>query len=426
MNEEAKLLRQVRIIDPVANSDRQQDVLLVNGRVATIETSLTNYPQHTAVVDARGMVLGTGLVDLYSHSAEPGNESRETLQELAETAAAGGFTQIAILPDTVPAINNPDILASLQQRSKNLCSRDVTLPQIHFWAAAFANTQTMNELAELKTASVGFTGKYNLGELYLLKQMLEYIKPWQKPVAIALTDKPLSGMGVAREGAASIRQGLLGNPAYSETATIAAALEIIAAINTPVHIMRVSTQRSVELIASAKQRGVPITASTTWMHLLHDTETLDSYDPNLRLEPPLGNKNDRLGLIDGVKQGIIDAIAIDHRAYTYEEKTVSFAQTPPGVVGLSIALPLLWQRFVSSGEWTALELWKALSSRPLSCLQRATLPISALDATELVLFAPTQTWLASSNNLKSPANNTLWRDRQITGKVIQTWRGKNS
>lgn len=157
MSKELKLLRQIRTLDPVTNSDRRQDVLLVDGRIAAIDVCLANYPQDTEIVDARDLVLGTGLVDLYSHSAEPGNEARETLRDLAEASAAGGFTQIAILPDTIPAIDNPEILTSLRQKSKNLryaeqysgvepldldSHPEITLPQIHFWAASdVANTQ---------------------------------------------------------------------------------------------------------------------------------------------------------------------------------------------------------------------------------------------------------------------------------------------
>lgn len=417
------LLRQVRTIDPVENSNRQQDVLLVDGKVAAREEHLATYPPDTEIIDARDLVLGTGLVDLYSHSAEPGNEGRETLQDLAAAAAAGGFTQVAILPDTVPAIDNLEILASLRQRSKDLQHDEITLPQIHFWAAAYlADTEKMSELADLKTDAIGFTDEYSLSNLYLLKQMLEYVKPWQKPVAIALRDEKLIGRGVTREGTASVRQGLPGNPSYSETAAIAAALEIIAVIDIPVHIMRLSTERSVELIAAAKRRGIPVTASTTWMHLLFDSEAIDTYDPNLRLEPPLGNKQDRLALIDGVKQGIIDAIAVDRRAYTYEEKTVAFAESPPGVVGSEFVLPLLWQRFVSGGDWTALELWQALSSRPRSCLQQPIHSLYASDAAELVLFAPQQSWIASVGNLQSLASNTPWLNREIKGRTLRIWK----
>lgn len=157
------------------------------------------------------------------------------------------------------------------------------------------------------------------------------------------------------------------------------------------------------------------------MHLLWDSEVIGSYDPNFRLEPPLGNKQDQLALIQGVQQGIIDAIAIDHQAYTYEEKTVAFAIAPPGVIGLELALPLLWQRFVQSGVWTAVELWQALSSRPRQCVQQPPMAIAPGQAADLVLFDPGKTWTANRDNLKSPGINTPWYNQQITGKVIKTW-----
>jgi dihydroorotase len=282
----------------------------------------------------------------------------------------------------------------------------------------------MNALAELQSEIIGFATRHNLSNLSVLKQILEYIQPWQKPIAIALQQNELAGNGIVREGQVAIRYGMPGNPSFSEAAMIAAVLEIVTEIPTPIHIMRVSTKRGVELIAEAKARGVRVTASTTWMHLLWDSNALGSYNPNLRLEPPLGNESDRLALIEGVRQGIIEAIAIDHQAYTFEEKTVAFALAPPGVVGLELALPLLWQRFVETGEWSTIELWQALSSRPRQCLQQQSKAIAIGEAADLVLFDPKEKWIANQDHLKSPGANTPWYHQEITGKVIKTWTDK--
>jgi dihydroorotase len=422
-----QLLQQVRIIDPVQQVDRLADVLTIDGKIKLIQDLITNYPAETSIVQPSGLVLGTGLVDLYSHSGEPGNESRETLLQLSQAASSGGFTQIGILPDTIPAIDSAEVITAIKQKGDrfNLHSDRSTslfnLPRLNFWGAAYNQThQKMNALAELQPEIVGFISSHNLSNLHVLKQILEYVQPGQKTLAIALQQNELAGAGVVREGNVSIRYGMLGNPGFSEAAIIAAVLEIVAEIPTPIHIMRVSTKRGVELIADAKARGVRVSASTTWMHLLWDSNALDSYSPNLRLEPPLGNELDRLALIDGVRQGIIDAIAIDHQAYTYEEKTVAFALAPPGAIGLELALPLLWQRFVESGEWSAIELWQALSSRPLQCIQQHPRAIIPEQAIELILFDPEKKWIANQANLKSPAANTPWYEREITGKVIKT------
>nr|WP_317109550.1 hypothetical protein [Chroococcidiopsis sp. SAG 2025] len=175
---------------------------------------------------------------------------------------------------------------------------------------------------------MGFADGQPIENWGLLRRMLEYLKPLDKPVALCACHRGLVGNGVVREGVYSMRSGLPGNPAIAETTALAALLELIAAIGTPVHLMRVSTARSVELIATAKERGLPITASTTWMHLLLDTKALSSYNPALRVEPPLGNPEDVLALRQGVRTGVIDAIAIDHTPYTYEEKLLPLRKHP--------------------------------------------------------------------------------------------------
>ena len=423
-----ELLQQVRVIDPEPGIDRLSDVLIVEGKIRQIEKQITDYPAQTQVISGQNLILGTGLVDLYSHSGEPGNETRETLLDLAQGAAAGGFTQVGILPDTQPRIDSRQTLTAVIQKSNSIASSCIALPitSLGFWGASGSSSgQQMSEFADLKEA-IGLSDRYNLSNLNLLKQVLEYIQPEQKTLAIALDNNELAGGGVVREGANSVRYGMSGNPGFSEAAIIAAVLEIVATIPTPVHIMRVSTQRGVELIAAAKERGVPVTASTTWMHLLWNDDAIGSYDPNLRLEPPLGSQQDREALIAGIKQGIIDAIAIDHQAYNYEEKTVAFALAPPGAIGLELALPLLWQKLVVSGRLEPLELWQALSSNPLQCLQQQPYRIASGQNANLVLFEPQKTWQANRANLTTPAINTPYYEREIMGKVIKTWIAQRS
>ena len=420
-----ELLQQVRVIDPTRKTDRVSDVLIAQGQIETISDHITDYPSQAELISGSGLILGPGLVDLYSHSGEPGNEARETLLALAQGAAAGGFVQVGVLPDIVPKIENSAVLTAISSKSDFLHNTSPTqaLARLCFWGSA-SQTQgakQMNELGEFKTEVIGFTDRYSLSHLNLFKQVLEYIQPWQKTIAIALHCNELSGDGVVREGIASTRYGMPGNPGFSEAAIIAAVLEIVAAIPTPVHIMRVSTQRGVELIAQAKARGVPVTASTTWMHLLWNSKAIGSYDPNLHLEPPLGDREDQVALVTGIKEGVVDAIAIDHQAYTYEEKTVAFALSPPGVIGLELALPLLWQELVESGQLSALELWQALSSNVRSCLQQEPQIIAPKQNIDLVLFATQETWLADGNTLNSPAANTPYYNQAITGRVVKTW-----
>lgn len=417
------LIQQVRVINPIFLTDCSSDVLVIDGIIKVVETHLTDIPHNIPIQNGKGLVLAPGLVDLYSHSGQPGHENRETLHSIALAAAAGGFTHVALLPNTVPPLDNFEMLTSIHQKIKQLRDELKPLPKIDFWGAISLGNQgqQMVQLAEIAINAVGLTDTLSLSNFGLLRQTLEYLKPLNKPIAIAINSQELEPNAVTREGIYSLRYGLLGNPVFSEAIVIAALIEMIDEIGTPVHLMRVSTERGVELIANAKQRGIPITASTTWMHLLFNAQDLVNYNPNLRLQPPLGNKQDVLALIDGVKQGIIDAIAIDHNSYTYEEKTLAFAKTPPGVIGLELALPLLWEKLVVSGILSALELWQALSTRPSLCLNQKPVTIEPGQKAEAILFDHQIKWTVNQDNLYSLGVNTPWWGQEISGKVTRFW-----
>jgi dihydroorotase len=424
-----ELLPQVRLLDPVAQTDRTVDVLIEDGIIRAIAPTLTDVPSAAQLLPSAGCILGPGLIDLYSHSGEPGFEARETLVSLTQAAAAGGFTRLHLLPDTQPAIDNPAAVAWMHAKAShgaqlNAAINRAPAPRLHCWAALTLGTQgqQMTALAELAaTEMVGFADGQPIANLALVRRLLEYLQPLGKPVALWACEPALVGHGVMREGLSALRFGLPGNPVFAETAALAALLECVAELGTPVHLMRISTARSVALIAAAKARGVPITASTTWLHLLHNATAVGSYDPNLRLEPPLGNPTDQVALVQAVRTGVIDAIAIDHTPYTYEEKTVPFAVAPPGAIGLELALPLLWQALVVAQQWSGLELWQSLSSRPAGCLGQTLTPIAPGQPAELTLFDPHSTWTVNQQTLKSLALNTSWCHQTITGRVVKTW-----
>ncbi|MBD2594570.1 dihydroorotase [Nostoc spongiaeforme FACHB-130] len=437
-----ELLQQVRVIDPVSGTDQIADVLIADGHIQAVAAKISEIGTDTLVRDCRGLILGTGLIDLYSHSGEPGFEDRETLSSLLQAAAAGGFTRIGILPDTSPSIDHPALVAQLQKmRSASPLLPCSPAPLLNIWGAITLDVagKQMTELADLAAAGVvGFTDSHPLDNLGLVRRVLEYVQPLGKTVAFWPCDRQLTSNGVMREGVDALRFGLPPVPASAETTAIASLLELVAATgNLQVHIMRVSTARSVELIAAAKAAGLPITASTTWMHLLLDTTSINpsaalrvnieqsrdvkSYDTSLHLDPPLGNLSDLKALREGVRTGVIDAIAIDHAAYTYEEKVQAFAEAPAGAIGLELALPLLWQNLVVTGEFTALELWQALSTNPAKCLGQELSTLTANQKAELTLFDPSQTWKVERKNLHTLSSNTPWLGQELQGRVLQIW-----
>ncbi len=419
------LLRQVRVVNPATGTDQVQDVLMTGGRWSAIAPTLDIDTDNLDVIDGTGKVLAPGLIDLYSHSGEPGHESRETLADLMAGAITGGFTRLGILPDTAPALDNPGALRRLVDLACEL--EQLPQPLLLPWAALTKGAQgeQMTELAELANiqtfAIAGLADGQPITNRVLLRRLLEYTRSLKRPLLLWPCDRTLAGNGIAREGALALMGGLPGVLVAAETAALTTILELVRELDTPVHLMRLSTARSVALVERAKAEGLPITASTTWMHLLFSTQDALSYDPNLCLDPPLGNPTDQEALIAGVKAGIINAIAIDHSPYTYEEKTVAFGDAPPGAIGLELAFTALWEQFVASGRWTAVELLRALSDRPAQILQLSSPQITERETVEAFLFDPAATWTVNPETLRSPARNTPFYQRSLQGKVLETW-----
>jgi dihydroorotase len=407
------LFRQVRYLDPVKGIDRVTDALVTNGILTELRDDLQDCPAEATEQDGHNKILAPGLVDLYSHSGEPGREAEETMLSLLAAAAAGGFVRLHILPDTCPAIDNSAIVAKIQSLYQAAKTQLAYAPALAVWGALTHGVEgeSMSDLQDLVSSGiVGFADGEPIDNLQLLQRLLEYLQPYQKPIMLWPLDRQLAGGGVARMGAAALRLGLVGNPVCSETAALGAILELVAELLVPVHIMRLSTARGVELVAAAQQRGLPVTASVTWLHLLGSTAILDSYDASWRLDPPLGNEVDRVALVAGVKAGVIGAIAVDHCAHSYEDKKVGFGEAPVGAIGLELALPVLWENLVLPGHLTALELWHGLSCGAAVCSGSAV-------PQELVLFDSTVKWVANSQNLRSKSANTPWFNQVISGRI---------
>ena len=408
-----QLFQKVRVLDLITPADRVADILVIDGVIEEVFAT-TQLPTDLTITPGEHLILAPGLVDLYSHSGTPGHEQRETIESLLFAAKAGGFVHVNILPDTLPALDRASSIISLDREYHQIAAQIPNCPQLGYWGALTEGVagKTMTELAELATTNIsGWADGSPIANLALVRRLLEYLKPFNLPIGLYALDRALRGNGLARSGVAALKYGLPVDPVSSETAALSALIEIIADIGTPVHLMRISTRRGVEIIAAAKQRGVPITASATWLHLIADTTDLATYDPNFKLDPPLGTSDDRIALIEGIRAGVLDAIAIDHSPYTYEEKTVAFGEAPAGAIGLELALPLLWQNLVVTGKLSAIELWTALSIKPARCLHQSP-------PTQQILFDTQIAWTITPTSLKSRSHNTAWLGREVVGKLI--------
>lgn len=349
--------------------------------------------------------LMPGLVDLYCHSGEPGHEERETLESLMKGARAGGFVETAILPDTEPVIDDPALVSWLKRQA----------PSLHIFANLTIGNQGQ-ELVDtqelLRAGAIGFTTEDALKDLTLTRRFLEYLGPNTAPVFL-WPQHPSLAKGVAREGVWSTELGLTGIPLQAETIAVSTILDLVKLTGTPVHLMRLSCEESVERLRVAKARGLPVTGSVTVAHLIHTVEELVSFDPNLRVNPPFGTQEDQAALVAGLADGTIDAIATDHSPWTYEEKVVPFAVAPPGMVMLSLALPLLWTHLVETKKIKASDLIRALTTGPRKVLG---LPSSA----SWVLFNPQTTWTVNGQTLHSLSQATPWWGKTLQGCVEQT------
>ena len=402
------LFKQVRLLNPDSSSNETYiNVLRDRDRQLHLNFDEHQVPENTDIVDRSGLVLGAGAIDLHSTSGEPGHESRETISELVQAAKNGGFATVGILPNTQPAID--DIAALEFWRNVHQKHDGILQP----WGAITKGLEgkQLTDMAELAESVIGFTDGKALSNLLLVRRAMEYVKPLGKPIALFPQNPDLAGGGVIREGKWSLQYGMTGYPAAAETSALAALIELVRLTKAPTHFLKISTAQSVKLIAQAKNDGLPVTASTTWLHLCHCDRDLESYDPNLRLMPPLGSEADRLALIAGIKSGAIDAIAIDHTPCAYEEKVVPFEVAPVGAIGLEFAIPVLWQNLVQTNLLTAHELWQALSINPAKILGLAQPKLSTL-------FDPNLTWLANQEAIASQSKNSSYIGRSLIGKVL--------
>ncbi|MEN9204481.1 MAG: dihydroorotase [Thermostichales cyanobacterium SZTDM-1c_bins_54] len=408
----AWLIRQGRIVDPTQGWDQVGDVWIEGGQIHRVGFPLTEVPTGIPVWEGRGWVVGPGLVDLYAHSGTPGFEGRETIRSLATAALAGGFTRVGILPSTDPPLDHAGGMAVWQH--------PYPFPTPHWlpWGA-YSQGSRLGPLLELAAAGVvGFAEGQPLPELGFVRRLLDYAQVTAKPLLLWPRWESLAQGGVMQEGPWSRRLGLPGIPSSAETVAVAALLELATATQTPLHLMRLSQARSLELISGSR-----LTASTTWMHLLLTDGDIGrcNYDASLRLDPPLGTESDRAALRGAVAAGRL-VIATDHHAYTWEEKLVGFEAAPPGAVGLELALPLLWQHLVVPGILSPLALWSALSTQPAQILGLEPPSLQPGSRAEVVVLDPERPWQV--NHLYTLGQNTPWWGEQVRGQVLATWCGE--
>lgn len=412
------LIKGGRVIDPSQGLDGKRDILASGGKIREIGDKISSKGKDITVIDASGLIVCPGLIDMHTHLREPGREDEETIETASHAAAAGGFTSIVAMPNTDPVNDNGAITDFIHNEAKKraivnvFCTGSITKGM---------KQEQLSELGELAHAGcVGFTEDgYSVKDSDMMRRAMEYIKMFDLPVISHCEDKSLSRNGVMHEGFISTELGLAGIPRESEE--IMAAHDIILSKMTGVklHITHVSSAGTVELIRNAKKKGLTVTADATPHHFSLTDESVRGYDSNFKVNPPLREKSDVKAIIKGLKDGTIDAIATDHAPHHLAEKDVEFNLAPFGLIGLQTALPLALKLY-HSGELTLNDIIRLLTKAPREILNLKKGSLAQGSDADITIINPDLKFHFEEKDIKSLSRNSPFIGWDLKGKAVTT------
>lgn len=409
-----------RIVDPATGRDSTGSLLVENGVIAGLtEAGPQGIPAGAEVVDAQGMVLAPGLIDMRVFTGEPGHEYRETLQSAGAAAAAGGVTSFVLMPDTSPVIDDGALVDFLIRRAKATAAVNV-LP-----AAAITRGLRGEEITEFgllrEAGAVALTdGKQSIQSAGLLRAAFTYARNFDMPVIHHVSDRSLTGDGVMNEGTLATIAGLKGIPVEAETVPLARDLQLAALTGVRYHAAQVSTGAAVDLIATAKARSSRVTCGISINNLSLNENDVAPYRTFFKLAPPLRSEDDRRAVIEGLRNGTIDTIHSAHDPQDSEVKRQPFAEASDGAIGLETLLAAAL-RLVNSGDVDLITLLRAMTSRPADILGLPSGRLKVGAPADLVLFDPHYFWVVDEAGFHSRSRNTAFESARMEGHVLQTY-----
>ncbi len=412
------LLQNVRLIDPSQGVDSVQDLLLEDGKVSQIGEHLS--ADGMEVVDGTGLVAAPGLVDMHVHLRDPGLTYKEDVFTGCRAAAAGGVTSLLAMPNTKPAMDTPETVRDLLERAK-------TADAAVYTAACITKGLQGEELTDLvglrQAGAIALSddGRPVINTRRLL-EALEQAPALGMVITAHCEDLYLASGGLMHEGEVSRRLGVPGIPSAAEDCGTAREIAAAASVGAPIHICHVSTKGSVDLIRDAKARGVKVTAETCPHYLLLTDRALESRDADYRMNPPLRTEEDRLALIEGLKDGTLDAISTDHAPHSPEEKA-DFCKAPNGSIGMETSLAATLTAL--DGQLSLSEILAKMSWNPARILHIPAGTLAVGSPADVVLFDPEQRWTVDENALHGKSKNTPFKGMKLKGKVAMTiFRGR--
>ena len=412
-----------RVIDPANSIDAVQDVFIVDGRIAALGAAPAGFAADSTI-DATGMVVAPGLVDLSARLREPGYEYKATLKSEMQAAMQGGVTTLVCPPDTDPVLDEPGLVEMLKHRAGKL-------NQAHVHPLGALTTglkgESLTEMAELTEAGcIGFSqAEVPIVDTNVLLRALQYAKTFGYTVWVRPQDPHIGKGGIAHSGRLASRLGLSGVPVMSETIALHTLFELVRSTGAKVHLCRMSSAAGIELVRAAKKEGLAVTCDVGAHHVHMTDADIGFFDSNARVTPPFRSQRDRDAIRAGLWDGTIDAICSDHTPVDDDEKLLPFGEASPGATGLELLLSLVLKYVddYASQQHGALALSRALGRVTSDAARVAGLPAGRLDAgasADIVVFDPQQRWVVEASALASQGKHTPFVGYELAGQVKAT------